>query len=324
MSTDTTSTRSLVLENRAPGRGRTKRGGRADLGVPLRKKPWTSERIAPYLMVLPVILILAVFRLYPLLLGVNYSFTGDKELNGQFIGLDNYFTLLGDARFQASARNVLVVLLFVPIQVFVAGILATFVFLKIPGHRFYRSVYFLPVVLSPIIIGAIFNILLAANGPINGALGAVNIPAVDFLGLPGTALPSVLVVHIWATFGMAFTIFLAGFATLDAELLDAAKIDGANLWQQIVHVIIPSLSQTIQFVFVTTTIGMLTGLFGLLYTMTAGGPGAASYLPEFLIWKLNGEARPALASAASVFLLLIVLVIGLIQIRVLRRATKEA
>jgi multiple sugar transport system permease protein len=66
LSTDTTSTRSLVLANRAPGRGRP------DLGVPLRRKPWTSERIAPYLMVLPVILILVIFRLYPLLLGVNY------------------------------------------------------------------------------------------------------------------------------------------------------------------------------------------------------------------------------------------------------------
>ncbi|MBQ3359242.1 MAG: sugar ABC transporter permease, partial [Microbacterium sp.] len=179
MAIDTTSTRTLVLANKGPGRGRRERGARRDLGQPLRKKPWTSERLAPYLMVLPVILILAVFRFYPLLLGVNFSFTGDKELNGQFVGLDNYLTLLGDARFQASARNVLVVLLFVPIQVFVAGILATFVFLKIPGHRFYRSVYFLPVVLSPIIIGAIFNILLAANGPINGALNTINIPGVD-------------------------------------------------------------------------------------------------------------------------------------------------
>lgn len=289
-----------------------------------RRRPWTFERLTPYLMVLPVIAILAVFRLYPLVLGINFSFTGDGVLNGQFIGLDNYAYLLQDERFQASARNVVVVLLFVPIQVFFAGILATFIYLKVPGHRFYRSVYFLPVVLSPIIIGAIFNIILAANGPLNGALSTIRIPSVDWLGLPETALPTVLVVHIWATFGMAFTIFLAGFATLDAQLLDAAKIDGANLWQQIVHVIIPSLSQTIQFVFVTTTIGMLTGLFALLYTMTAGGPGAASYLPEFLIWKLNGESRPALASAASVFLLAIVLVIGLIQIRVLRRATKEA
>lgn len=289
-----------------------------------RRRKITSETIAPFLFVAPVLLILLVFRIYPLLLGVNYSFTGDQELNGVFVGFDNYVTLLNDERFQAAARNVLVVLLFVPIQVFFAGILATFIFLKVPGHRFYRSVYFLPVVLSPIIIGAIFNILLAANGPLNGFGKSIGLPTVDWLGQSATALPSVLVVHIWATFGMALVIFIAGFATLDSQLLDAAKIDGANLVQTIRYVIIPGLSQTIQFVFVTTTIGMLTGLFGLLYTMTAGGPGAASYLPEFLIWKLNGEARPALASAASVFLLLIVLVIGLIQIRVLRRATKEA
>ncbi|GAB3542648.1 sugar ABC transporter permease [Arthrobacter tecti] len=289
-----------------------------------RRKRWTSERVTPFLLIIPTLLVLVVFRIYPLLMGVNFSFTGDGPLNGVFIGLDNYIELLNMERFQASARNVLVVLLFVPIEVFVAGILATFIFLKIPGHRFYRSVYFLPVVLSPIIIGALFNIVLGANGPLNGIGEALGLPVVDWLGRPETALPSVLAVHIWATFGMALVIFLAGYSTLDGQLLDAAKIDGANLPQTIWHVIIPGLSQTIQFVFVTTTIGMLTGLFGLLYTMTAGGPGASSYLPEFLIWKLTGEARPALASAASVFLLLLVLIIGLIQIRVLRRATKES
>nr|WP_255621937.1 sugar ABC transporter permease [Tessaracoccus sp. OS52] len=256
-------------------------------------------------------------------MGVNYSFTGDGALNGAFVGLDNYVTLFQDERFQASARNVIVIFIFVPIQVFVAGILATVIYLKVPGGSFYRGVYFLPVVLSPIIIGAIFNIVLAANGPLNQLAASVGLPTVDYLGLPETALPSVLTVHIWATFGMALVIFLAGFATLDQDLLDASKIDGATLPQTIWHVIIPGLAQTIQFVFVTTTIGMLTGLFGLLYTMTAGGPGAASYLPEYLIWKLNGEARPAMASAASVFLLAIVLLIGLVQIRVLRKATRE-
>ena len=290
----------------------------------VRRRKINPERIAPYLLVLPVVLVLLIFRVYPLLLGINFSFTGDRELNGVFIGLDNYRTLLSDERFIASARNVLLVLLFVPIEVLVSGLLATFIFLKVPGNRFYRSVYFLPVVLSPIIIGAIFNIVLGADGPLNAIAERVGLPQIDWLGQPGTALPTVLAVHIWATFGMSLVIFLAGFSTLDQQLLDAARIDGASLIRTVWHVIIPGLSQTIQFVFVTTTIGMLTGLFGLLYTMTAGGPGAASYLPEYLIWKLNGEARPALASAASVFLLLIILVIGLIQIRVLRSATRQA
>jgi multiple sugar transport system permease protein len=297
-----------------PGAAATKRRPR---------RRFSLERSAPLVLVFPAIAILLVFRVYPLVLGVNFSFTGDQELNGVFIGLDNYVTLFTDVRFHAAARNVIVVLLFVPLEVLVAGILATFIFLKVPGHRFYRSVYFLPVVLSPIIIGAIFNIVLAANGPLNDVNKALGLPVIDWLGQSNSALPSVLGVHIWATFGMALVIFLAGFSTVDQELLDAARIDGASLGQTIWYVVIPELSQTIQFVFVTTTIGMLTGIFGLLYTMTAGGPGAASYLPEFLIWKLNGEAKPALASAASVVLLLLILVIGLLQIRVLRRATKE-
>ena len=259
------------------------------------------------------------------MLGVNFSFTGDRELNGVFVGLDNYVTLLGDERFQASAtQRPRRAALRLPSRSSVAGILATFIFLSVPGHRFYRSVYFLPVVLSPVIIGAIFNIVLGANGPLNGIAESVGLPTRGLARQTFTALPSVLDrAHLGD--------LRHGDGDLPGRPLDARpaaarcarRSTARTCGSPIVHVIIPGLSQTIVFVFVTTTIGMLTGMFGLLYIDDAGGPGAASYLPEFLIWKLNGEARPALASAASVFLLVIVLVIGLIQIRVLRRATKE-
>ena len=116
---------------------------------------------------------------------------------------------------------------------------------------------------------------------------------------------TVVGVHVWATFGMALVVFLAGFATLDAALLDAARVDGASLPQTIWHVIIPSLSRTIQFVFVTTMIGMLTSMFGLLFVMTSGGPEGSTYLPEYYIWIQQGQMnRPALASAASTVLFL--------------------
>ena len=132
---------------------------------------------------------------------------------------------------------------------------------------------------------------------------------------------TVVGVHIWATFGMALVVFLAGFATLDAALLDAARVDGASLPQTIWHVIIPSLSRTIQFVFVTTMIGMLTSMFGLLYVMTGGGPEGSTYLPEYYIWIQQGQMnRPALASAASTVLFLVMLVVGLLQIGLLRRS----
>jgi multiple sugar transport system permease protein len=281
------------------------------------------ERAWPYLLVAPAVLVLAVFRFYPLLLGANFSLTGDAEQNGQFIGLANYVEIFRDPVFGSALRNVGLLILLLPVAVAVPGLLATFLFLHVPGHRFYRSVYFFPVVLSPVIIGAIFNIVLAIDGPVNALLGGLG--PVEWLGDPGIAMFSVVGVHIWATFGMALVIFLAGFATLDQSLLDAARVDGATIAQTIRHVIVPGLSRTIQFVVVTTMIGMLTSMFGLLYVMTGGGPGSSTYLPELYIWVMQGEMnRPALASAASMVLFALMVVIGAAQIRILRRATKEA
>jgi multiple sugar transport system permease protein len=276
-------------------------------------------------MVAPTVLVLGVFRFYPLLLGANFSLTGDGELNGRFIGLGNYAEIFRDPVFASALRNVGLLILVLPVAVAVPGLLATFLFLRVPGHRFYRSVYFFPVVLSPVIIGAIFDIVLAIDGPVNALLGGLGLGPVEWLGDPRVAMLSVVGVHVWATFGMALVVFLAGFATLDRSLLDAARVDGANLAQTIRHVIVPGLSRTIQFVVVTTMIGMLTSMFGLLYVMTGGGPGSSTYLPELYIWVQQGEMnRPALASAASMVLFALMVVVGAAQIRILRCATKEA
>jgi len=285
---------------------------------------WRAERLAPYVLVAPAVLIIVVLRLWPLVLGVNFSFTGDGERNGTTVGLDNYVDLLDDPLFRTALRNVALLVLLLPVAVAIPGLLATFIYLRVPGHRLFRSVYFFPAVLSPVIVGAIFNLLLAFDGPLNAILGGLGIGPFDWLGNPHVAIFAVAGVHIWATFGMALVVFLAGFATLDAALLDAARVDGASLAQTIWHVIIPGLSRTIQFVFVTTLIGMLTSMFGLLYVMTSGGPEGSTYLPEYYIWVQQGQMnRPALASAASTALFMIMLVVGLLQISVLRRAARE-
>ncbi|NDL57053.1 ABC transporter permease subunit [Phytoactinopolyspora mesophila] len=290
------------------------------------RKPRRSrgERLAPYILVAPAVLIIVGLRLYPLVLGVNFSFTGDGVLNGQPVGLDNYMTLFGDPLFRQAMRNVALLVLLLPVAVAIPGLLATFIYLRVPGHRFYRVVYFFPAVLSPVIVGAIFNLLLAYGGPFNGLLGAIGLGPVDWLGDRRVAMLTVVGVHVWATFGMALVVFLAGFATLNSSLLDAARVDGASLVQEIWHVIIPGLARTIQFVFVTTMIGMLTAMFGLLFVMTSGGPEGSTYLPEYYIWIQQGQMnRPALASAASTVLFLVMLVVGLLQISVLRRSGRE-
>jgi multiple sugar transport system permease protein len=288
------------------------------------RKGLRTERLAPLVLLAPAILIIAGMRLWPLVLGINFSFTGDGDRNGIMVGFDNYLTLLDDPLFRTALRNVGLLVLLLPVAVAIPGLLATFIYLKVPGHRLYRGVYFFPAVLSPVIVGAIFNLLLAFDGPLNALLGGLGIGPVDWLGDPDVAIFAVVGVHVWATFGMALVVFLAGFATLDSALLDAAKVDGASLPQTVWHVIIPSLSRTIQFVFVTTMIGMLTSMFGLVYVMTTGGPEGSTYLPEYYVWIQQGEMnRPALASAASTALFLIMLVVGLAQIGILRRAGKE-
>ncbi|MEU8373168.1 sugar ABC transporter permease [Micromonospora sp. NPDC048894] len=297
----------------APAVSRRGRGGRR------------AERLAPFVLLAPALLILALLRFWPLLLGVNFSFTGDGDRDGLMVGLDNYRELLGDPLFRDALGNVGLLVLLLPVAVAIPGLLATLIYLRVPGHRLYRSVYFFPAVLSPVIVGAIFNLLLAFDGPLNALLGGVGIGPVDWLGDPDVAMFVVVGVHVWATFGMALVVFLAGFATLDASLLDAARVDGASLPQTVRHVIVPSLARTIQFVFVTTMIGMLTSMFGLLYVMTSGGPEGSTYLPEYYIWIQQGQMnRPALASAASTVLFLIMLVVGLLQISLLRRAVREA
>jgi multiple sugar transport system permease protein len=299
------------------GRGPTSRSRRVRDGR-------RSERLAPYVLVAPAVLIIVVLRLWPLLLGVNFSVTGDGERNGTTVWLGNYADLFDDPLFRTALRNVGLLVLLLPVAVAIPGLLATFIHLRVPGHRFFRSVYFFPAVLSPVIVGAIFNLLLAFDGPLNTVLGGLGIGPVDWLGNPDVAIFAVVGVHIWATFGMALVVFLAGFATLDSELLDAARVDGASLAQAIWHVIIPALSRTIQFVLVTTMIGMLTSMFGLLYVMTSGGPEGSTYLPEYYIWVQQGQMnRPALASAASTVLFLIMLGVGLLQVSLLRRAGRE-
>ncbi|MBN1171408.1 MAG: sugar ABC transporter permease [Micromonosporaceae bacterium] len=296
----------------------------------MQRRPWSAmhdapgDRLAPYILIAPAAIIIVVLRLWPLVLGANYSFTGDGDRDGQPVGLDNYLELVRDPVFQTALRNVGLLVALLPVAVAVPGLLATFLYLRVPGHRLFRSVYFFPAVLSPVIVGAIFNLLFSYSGPLNAALGVLGVAPVDWLGDPSVAIFAVAGVHIWATFGMALVVFLAGFSTLDVSLLDAARMDGASLPATIRHVIIPGLARTIQFVFVTTMIGMLTSMFGLIYVMTGGGPGGSTYLPEYYIWIQQGQMnRPALASAASTVLFAVMLVVGMAQVALLRRTGRE-
>ncbi len=280
-----------------------------------------GERRFAYLFVLPALVLVLVFRIIPLGWGFLLSLTDSTGLGqANFIGVDNYVAAANDPTFRDSIVNTLLLLATLPIWIMLPMLLALLIHEGVPGGRIFRAVYFMPAVLSSVIVGSIFNVVLRFDGSLNAFLKSLGFSAVDWLGSSATALPSLIAVQLWSTFGMSLLIFLAGLATVPKDMLEAARLDGANLVQQWLYVVIPSLRPIIEFVAVVTTIGVLTSMFGLIYVLTAGGPGTATTLPEFLIWLEQGKMnRPGYAAAISMVLFVLMAGVAWLQIRIMKR-----
>ena len=212
------------------------------------------------------------------------------------------------------------VLLSVPIFVTIPMLLAILIDQGVPGRAFFRSVYFFPVVLSSVIIGSIFSVVLSFNGSLNALLKMRRHPRRRLAGRSATALPVTLAIQSWSTFGMGVLIFLAGLSTVPKEMVEAARLEGAKMWQIWWYVIIPELRPIIEFSTVITTIGLLTSMFGLIYVLTGGGPGTATTVPEYLIWSAQGRLnQPAYAAALSMILFVMTGILAWLQIRIMSR-----
>jgi multiple sugar transport system permease protein len=280
-----------------------------------------AERRFAAVLLLPALALLLVFRIIPLVWGFYLSFTDTDGLgNGAWVGAANYLRAAQDPNFQASIVNTILLLATLPIWVMLPMLLAILIHQGVPGGRFFRAVYFLPAVLSSVIVGAIFNVVLRYDGSLNAGLKAIGIDAVDWLGSSSTALGSLIAVQLWSTFGMGVLIFLAGLSTVPDDIVEAARIDGARFWQRLFLIVIPSLRPIIEFVAVVTTIGVLTSMFGLIYVLTGGGPGTATTLPEFLIWLEQGRLnRPGYAAAISMVLFAMMAGVAWAQVRIMNR-----
>ena len=296
----------------------------ADMSVRRKRRPRRgsrTERRFAYLFVLPALLLVLVFRIIPLFWGFLLSLTNSDGINpAEFIGAGNYVTMANDPVFRDSMVNTLLLLASLPIWIMVPMLLAILIHQGVPGGKLFRAVYFFPAVLSSVIVGSIFNVLLRYDGSVNAFLKSFGFSAVDWLGSSSTALGTLIGVQLWATFGMSLLIFLAGLSTVPKDMLEAARLDGAKLWQTWWYIVIPALRPIIEFVAVVTTIGVLTSMFGLIYVLTAGGPGTATTLPEFLIWLEQGKMnRPGYAAALSMVLFVLMGGIAWLQIRIMQR-----
>lgn len=281
------------------------------------KKSDKRSHTTALLMLLPAGVLTVTFLLIPIGLTFLLAFTNARLISpepAKFIGVDNFVRLFENDTFWKSLFNtVLFAIVVVPVQSAIALGLAILINTKMRGVNFFRTVYFLPVVTSMVVVSMLWLFMYQQDGLINALLAKVGIVGPDWLGDPSTALFALIVMSIWQACGFHMVIWLSGLQTIPGELYEAAALDGASRWQQFVHVTWPGLRQTAIFILITITIAAFS-LFTQVNIMTQGGPLDSTSTVVFMAVRTGfQQQQTGYASAISLVFFVIVLAVSLVQ-----------
>ena len=287
-----------------------------------RRSRVSGRALAPYVFLSPLIVFTLVFFLIPLGFSVYLAFTRWNPLSTpRWVGFANFeWLLLRDDTFYETLWNTFVfagglVLIGVPLALALA-----FVFSRARGKATWRSIYYLPQITNVVAIAYIWQFILDDRyGLVNRLLGQVGIAGPNWLTDPLWAMVSVIVVMVWYDLGKNMLVLSAALENVDETLYDAAKVDGASVWETFTAVTIPSIKPAIMFVSITSFItGM--GWFALILAMTRGGPRGATEVTGLYMYQMAfQDLRMGRASAAALILFAIIAIITLIQLRFFRR-----
>ena len=244
------------------------------------------EAIWGYLLIAPNFLVVLLFTVIPVFFSLYMSLTDWNILSKpNFIGLENYQEIFSDKVAQETFLNTFYfVVVSVPINLCLTLLLAVILNQKIIGIAFFRTAFYLPVISASVAVSLMFMWILANRGLMNRILGGLGVEPVQWLTDPNMALNSVIIVTIWRGLGLNMIIFLAALQDIQKELVEAASIDGANRIQQFFKITVPLLSPVIFFVTITGVINSFQA-FDLVYNMTEGGPGHATTVIGYYIWR---------------------------------------
>jgi len=285
-----------------------------------------------YFFILPNLLIFGIFVLFPMLLNFYYAMTGGTNLfpaDRPFIGLGNFETLFDCADFASPNtcqedlfwRAIFNTIQFVIFQVsgivFFSLITALILNRKIFARGFFRSVFFYPVLLSPVVVALIWKWILQYEGLLNSIINQFGVESVRWLLDPNWAMFWVVFVSVWANMGFYTLILLAGLQSIPPELYEASSIDGANTWQDFRFVTLPLLMPTMFVVLVLALIRAVQ-MFDQIFVLTGGGPGTRTQLMVQYIYSTgfsNQIQLFGLSAAASMVLGVSLLILTLLQLR---------
>lgn len=296
-----------------------------------------GQRNMAYVFLLPNLLIFGAFILLPMVLNVFYAFTGGSNIfldQRPYVGTQNFNTLFNctdftnpnscqeDLFWKAAFNTFGFVVIQVAAMVVISLITALALNRKIRARGFFRSVFFYPVLLSPVVIALIWRWILQNDGLMNGILVSLGFDRVPFLTNPDWARFWVIFISVWSQMGFYTLILLAGLQSIPQELYEAGEIDGALPRQTLRHITLPLLMPTMLVVLVLSLIRAVQ-VFDQVYAFTNGGPGTATtYMIQYIyLTAFAGRGNQyGLAAAASVILAVVLSIFTLIQLRMGRRS----
>lgn len=296
------------------------------VGDPPSTRGAALRRMEPFLYLLPAVLVFTLFLAAPVVGTVAISLTDWNGISldtAAFVGLQNYADAFQDSGFwNALWHNIVLIPYFVLLPAVLGLIPAVLVHqLRLRGARIFQAGLFLPYIMPGVLIGVVWRwILNPVFGPVNATLDKVGINAPSWLGDFTWALPTVGLIGAWAAYGFCYVLFVAGIQKIPMELYEAARLDGAGLWQEVTAVTLPGLRREIAVVFSVNLILALRA-FDVIRATTDGGPGdQTEVLALFMISAAFNANEVGYGTAIAVLLAAMTLVLSVLVLRLFRDA----
>ena len=280
------------------------------------KKKISRKSISMFLFTVPATVLYFIFFIYPIAIGIMYSFTDWNGLakDFKFIGLSNYIEAFTNKRFQNAVLfnikfTILAVILVVGISLILALIFNSDIWLK----SFFRGIFFFPAVLGMLVVGLIFNEIFYRVVPVIGKAMNISWLSTNILASKSTAMYGILIVHVWLAVAMATVMLLAGLQSTPMELYEAAELDGANKWQRFRYITMPFLLPVLSVVLILQIKNGLT-VYDIIVALTNGGPGGATESLSILIYNHGfKEVKFSYAIAEAIILTIVICAISFVQ-----------
>ncbi|MEU0091020.1 sugar ABC transporter permease [Kribbella sp. NPDC006257] len=283
----------------------------------------TQRPAQPLAFLAPALAIMLVFFLVPSIYNLVYAFTDWSSFKSSiaFVGTRNFVNVLHNGVLLGDLKVNIVYAVLVALFQNLFGLgLALLLERDTRVNRFARTMIFIPVLMSALAVGYIFQALLKPAGPVNALLSFVSGQDIAYAWLndPDHTLLWLTLIHAWKWMGLAMLIYLAGLKTISPEVLEAARIDGVNRWQAFLHVKVPYLAPAVTFNVATALLGSMNS-FDIAQATTGGGPGQTTEILNIFIYRTFGQGLFAQATTMSLVLVLVISLMAFPTISLLRR-----